>query len=211
MKKYLFILIAILMVLIPGSSFAQKDEIAQLLLNVEKLAQFKSILKQMKQGYKILDGGYNTVKDISKGNFNLHKTFLDGLMEVSPTVKKYRKVGQIIEGQITLVKEYKSALQHFRSGQQFNAIELEHMERIYSNLLDLSLRNLDELAGVVTAGKMRMSDDERLKAIDHIHADMEDKLLFLRHFNEQTNILSLQRSKAKKDIRYSQQLNGIKN
>lgn len=210
MKKYFFLLMALFIALMPQYSFAQKDEIAQLLLNVEKLSQFKSILKQMKQGYKILDGGYNTVKDISQGNFNLHKTFLDGLMAVSPAVKKYRKIAQIIDGQITLVKEYKSALGKFRSDKNFNINELEHMERIYGNLLDLSLRNLDELASVVTAGKMRMSDDERLKAIDRIYEDMEDKIHFLRHFNEEASILSLQRSKAKKDIRFSEQINGIK-
>ena len=68
---------------------AQSDEVQQLLLNIEKLAQFKKILKNMKNGYQIIFKGYTAVKDISQGNFNLHKTFLDGLMQVSPAVKKY--------------------------------------------------------------------------------------------------------------------------
>ena len=67
-----------------NKALAQKDEIAQLLLNVEKLAQFKQILSDMKKGYVILSGGYNTVKDLSQGNFSLHKTFLDALMEDKP-------------------------------------------------------------------------------------------------------------------------------
>ena len=29
----------------------------------------------MYQGYKIVSKGYNTIKDISEGNFDLHKTF----------------------------------------------------------------------------------------------------------------------------------------
>ena len=58
---------------------AQSAEIQQLLLNVEKLTQFKQILSDMKKGYQILEGGYNTIKDISEGNFSLHKAFLDGL------------------------------------------------------------------------------------------------------------------------------------
>lgn len=212
MKKYLSLFFAIALVVLPTIKInAQANEIAQLLLNVEKLAQFKSILKQMKTGYQVLNGGYNTVKDISQGNFSLHKSFLDGLMEVSPTVKKYRKVSLIIEGQITMVKEYKGALRRFKSDGIFNLSELDYIERIYSNLFQQSLRNLDELAGVITAGKMRMSDDERLKAIDLIYADMEDKIEFLRHFNEETSILGLQRAKAKKDIRSSKDFNGIKN
>ncbi|MCS4165201.1 TerB family tellurite resistance protein [Sphingobacterium sp. BIGb0116] len=210
MKKYALIFCICLIGLLQSTqTYGQANEIAQLLLNVEKLTQFKAILKQMKDGYKILNGGYNTVKDLSEGNFSLHKTFLDGLMEVSPTVKKYRKVNLIIEAQFALVKEYKSAFSRFKADGSFNTKELEHIEKVYGNLLKLSLRNLDELAGVITAGQMRMSDDERLKAIDRIYEDMEEKIQFLRHFNSETSILGLQRAKAKKDLQFGKKLIGI--
>lgn len=210
MKKYALIFCICLIGLLQSTqTYGQANEIAQLLLNVEKLTQFKAILKQMKDGYKILNGGYNTVKDLSEGNFSLHKTFLDGLMEVSPTVKKYRKVSLIIEAQFALVKEYKSAFSRFKADGSFNTKELEHIEKVYGNLLKLSLRNLDELAGVITAGQMRMSDDERLKAIDRIYEDMEEKIQFLRHFNSETSILGLQRAKAKKDLQFGKKLIGI--
>ena len=83
MKK-LIIILGIVLFTFPmaNKALAQKDEIAQLLLNVEKLAQFKQILSDMKKGYKILNGGYNTIKDLSEGNFSLHKTFLDALMDL---------------------------------------------------------------------------------------------------------------------------------
>jgi len=41
---------------------------------------------------------------------------------------------------------------------------------------------MDELAGVITAGKLRMSDAERLKAIDRVYTGTMDKLNFLRAF-----------------------------
>ena len=43
------------------------------------------------------------VKDMTEGNFSLHKTFLDALMQVSPAVKNYKRVGDIINYQILLV------------------------------------------------------------------------------------------------------------
>lgn len=209
MKKYILLPVLLLMMTVPViRAKAQADEIAQLLLNVEKLTQFKGILKQMKNGYKILDGGYNTVKDISQGNFSLHKTFLDGLMEVSPTVKNYRKVAEIVNGQVRLVKVSRNAITRFREDKQFNIREVNHIAKLYENLLGQSLQNLDELVTVVTAGKLRMSDDERLKAIDRIHKDMEDKLSFLGHFNRDVQVLSMQRAKAKSDIEFSRKLNG---
>lgn len=190
---------------------AQETEIAQLLLNLEKLRQFRAILKQMKQGYEILTGGYNTVINIAQGNFKIHQAFLDGLLKVSPAVRNYKRVADIIDYQVMLVREYKAALGRFRQNGNFNADELAYLEKIYGNLFKGSLRNLDELTVVITAGKLRMSDDERLKMIDNIFEDMQDKLLFLRHFNAETDILAIQRAKEKSDSRSLQELYGITN
>lgn len=212
MKKLIIILIvAFCNLSLPGKSLAQTDEIAQLLLNVEKLTQFRKILKDMKAGYEILSGGYKTVQDLTKGNFNLHKEFLDALMEVSPTVKKYKRVADIANYQIILVKEYKLAFNRFKRDSNFNKHELAYLGRVYENLFNQSLKNLDDLLTIITANKLRMSDDERLKAIDIIYTDMQDKLLFLRHFNNNTTILAVQRAKEKNDVNAMRLIYGINN
>lgn len=190
---------------------AQSTEAAQLLLNVEKLAQFKQILKDMKKGYQILDGGYNTVKDIAEGNFSIHKVFLDGLMQVSPTVRKYKRIVDIIDFQVILIREYKNAFGRFKRDDNFTPEELAYLGRIYDNLFKQSLRNMDELTNVITTNKMRMSDDERLKAIDTIYEDMQDKLMFLRHFNNNTTVLAVQRAKEKNDAKTIGQIYGTNN
>ena len=200
MKKLLIIGIVLVGLLLPSKVTAQAQEMQQLILNIEKLAQFRQILKDMKKGYEILNGGYNTVKNLSKGNFSLHETFLDALMQVSPTVRNYRRIGDIVNYQVLLVKEYKAAFERFRNSGNFNPDEITYLEGVYNNLFKQSLRNLDELASVVTANKLRMSDDERLAAIDKIYADMQDKLLFLRSFNNNTSVLAIQRAKERNDV-----------
>jgi len=212
MKK-LIIILGIVLFSLPVSkkALAQTDEIAQLLLNVEKLAQFEQILSDMKKGYEILSGGYNTIKDLSHGNFSLHKTFLDALMEVSPTVKNYKRVVDIIRYQVILIKEYKSAFNRFKRDNNFNQQELAYLGRVYENLFKQSLNNLDDLVTIITANQLRMSDDERLGAIDRIFADMQDKLLFLRHFNNNTTVLALQRAKEKNDAGTMHLIYGINN
>jgi DNA repair ATPase RecN len=211
--KKLIIILGIVLFTFPiaNKALAQKDEIAQLLLNVEKLAQFKQILSDMKKGYKILNGGYNTIKDLSEGNFSLHKTFLDALMEVSPTVKNYKRVADIINYQVILVKEYKSSFNRFKRDNNFNQQELAYLGRVYENLFKQSLNNLDDLITIITANKLRMSDDERLEAIDKIFADMQDKLLFLRHFNNNTTVLAVQRAKERNDANTMRLVYGINN
>src|SRR5665647_1335731 len=208
MKKCIMIVWVILF-FFSGQVVAQSTEIQQLLLNVEKLAQLKKILSNMKKGYEIVSNGYNTIKDISKGNFNLHEAFLDGLMQVSPTVRKYKKIGEIIIFQSQLVKEYKSAFRRFDASNLFNANEMKYIGNVYTNLFNKSLQNLDELTIVITAGKLRMSDDERLNAIDRIYIDMGDKLVFLRTFNKENNVLAIQRGREMVDTRVSKKLNGL--
>ncbi|KIA82444.1 hypothetical protein [Flavobacterium sp. AED] len=200
MKKILIIGIVLVGLLLPLKVTAQAQEMQQLILNIEKLAQFRQILKDMKKGYEILNGGYNTVKKISQGNFSLHETFLDALIQVSPTIRNYRRVGDIANYQVLLVKEYKAAFDRFRNSGNFNPDEIAYLERVYNNLFKQSLRNIDELTSVITANKMRMSDDERLASIDKIYADMQDKLLFLRSFNNNTSVLAIQRAKERNDV-----------
>ena len=182
MKKIILFMAVICLFLSPEKSKAQSAEIQQLILNIEKLSQFKKILSDMKKGYELLSGGYKTVKDMTEGNFSLHKTFLDALMQVSPAVKNYKRVAEIVEYQISIVKESRNGMNRFIKSGNFSGQEINYFEKVYGNLLNQSLRNLDELTMVITADKLRMSDDERLKAVDDIYEQMQDKLLFLRNF-----------------------------
>ncbi|MEO6177431.1 MAG: TerB family tellurite resistance protein [Flavobacterium circumlabens] len=210
MKKILILTILITLLMIPVKSMGQSVEIQQLILNIEKLSQFKKILSDMKKGYELLSGGYKTVKDMTEGNFSLHKTFLDALMQVSPAVKNYKRVAEIVEYQISIVKESRNGMNRFIKSGNFSGQEINYFEKVYGNLLNQSLRNLDELTMVITADKLRMSDDERLKAVDDIYEQMQDKLLFLRSFNTTSNVLALQRSKEKNDVYVSKSFQEFK-
>ena len=206
MKKLLILLTLV----IHSACFSQSQEAKQLLLNVEKLAQLKLMLSHMKTGYQILEKGYTSIKNISQGNFNLHRDFLDGLLQVSPAVKQYSKVADIIRVQLKLVKESKAALAEFRGSKQFTITEIEYLGNVYANLLKECLKTLDELAMVVTAGKLRMSDDERLQAIDKIYDEVMEQYTFLNEFNNGTAILSLQREKEQMDIDLMRKIHGLK-
>src|SRR6478735_6521127 len=128
MKK---ILIIAVMICSGTRSFSQSQEAQQLILNLEKLSQLKKILNNMYEGYQVVSKGYNTIKDISQGNFNLHQFFLDQLMQVSPTVRKYKRVADIIGYQTMLVREYKAAFNRFKDCNLFNMDEINYMGGVY--------------------------------------------------------------------------------
>lgn len=210
MKKVIMGFLFALFVAIQIPARAQSNEVIQLLLNVEKLSQLKQILSDLKKGYKIVSKGYGAIKDLSEGNFSLHKVFLDGLMEASPTVKRYYKVAAIVEFQVLLLKENKAALTRFRQTNMLNPHELGYIANVYENLITQSLRNVEEMVNVVTSGKLQMSDDERLKAIDEIYLEMEDKVNFLRSFNANTSVLTIQRKHEFDEVSRSKAVSDVK-
>ena len=196
---------------LPCLSKAQTEEAEQLLLDVQKLSQLKQMLADLKKGYEIVYKGYSTIKNISEGNFNLHQVFLDGLLQVSPAVRSYKRVADVISLQLKIVAEYKSAFKQFKANGKFTPDEIDYMGKVYSNLFDQSVNNLETLTMIITSRTLRMSDDERLKQIDGLYEDMVDKLSFLRHFNNQTSVLALQRTKDENEINLTKKIYGLGN
>lgn len=214
MKKQLIMITAALMavaILKPDCSKAQVQEMQQLLLDIEKLTQMKSILSDMKTGYQIYQQGYGSISSLSKGNFDLHSVYLNGLMAISPGVRNYGRVAEIITIQASLLRDYKRNFQQFRQSGSFSVAELSYMSDVYNRLISEMIDNIEELTNVITANKLRMSDADRIKAIDRIYTTSSDKLQFLRSFNNQGVVLSLQRTKSASDTRTLKQLYGINN
>ena len=191
-------------------TYSQTQEAAQLLLNYEKLRQLEEILDNMYKGYKILTQGYARIKGIAEGNYKLHQVFLDALLNVSPTVRNYKRIPQIINYQRLIVREYLRAYSRFKGDGNLTAAELRYIKSVYEYLARQSLKNLEELTMIITASTLRMSDDERLASIDRIFLDVEDKLFFLRSFNNSTQLLIIQRAKERSSVEASEKLNGLK-
>ncbi len=207
MKKGLCVL-GCMMVRLFG--FGQAQEIQQLTMDLEKLAQMKSMLSSMYKGYTTLTNGYNQITSLAKGNFDLHKNYLDGLLAISPTVRKYKKIESIISTQLLLVKESKAFYSKIRTNGLFNSNELIQVNEQYNQIINSSLRNLDELSVVLTPGALRMQDDERIAAIDRMDLEMQAALKELRSFNETKNAVLIARQRIQRDVNISRQIIGIK-
>ena len=183
---------------------ARAQSVAQLLeqltLDMQKLSQLKRVLQDMYTGYTILDKGYSNIRDIVQGNFDLHKAFLDGLLAVSPSVRQYYKVAAIMGKERSLVAEYKTASRRWASSGLFSPSELDHFRQLYATVSDRGSKCLDRLLMVITAGQLRMSDAERLQAIDRIDADVGGLLQGLRQFNDALSVQALQRAREQNNI-----------
>jgi hypothetical protein len=165
----------------------------------------------MYKDYEVINKGYTDIRNIAEGNFNLHKLFLDGLLIISPAVRDYPRVVDIIDAEYNIVSEYKSAYKRFAADGHFTLQELNYLSDTYSTLFQRSLQSINELAMVMTDNELRMTDAQRLQAIDRIYSDIIGQLAFLRQFNNNTSILATQKLKEAGDIGTLKMIYGIKN
>ena len=201
--KYKVLGLMVVMVLLSGTGLMAQsvaDDTEQLLLDVQKLAQLKQILSQMYKAYTILQSGYEDIKGLSQGTFSLHKTFLDGLLAVSPAVSSYVKVVDILNKEAAMVTEYQSANAYLQRTGQFNSAELGMFLTMYNNLIQGSLNDVSELIMVLTAGTLRMSDAQRMAAIDRIDRDITGQWGFMRSFDNNAALQAAQRANAGANI-----------
>jgi flagellin-specific chaperone FliS len=140
---------------------------------------------------------------------DLYSEYYQELSEVKQIIQDYDKVKTIIELQERIVSEYNSASALFKQDKHFTASELSYMGQVYSGIIDESLKNLDQLLLVVNAFVTQMTDEKRLDIINCASKGMQKNYNDLKQFNNQSILLSLQRSTDSNDLETVKNLYGL--
>lgn len=176
---------------------------------LQQIAALKVYLGYAKKGYTIVTSGVTTIRNIKNGDLNLHRDFFNRLKNVNPAIRKYAKVADIIAYQVKIIKQTKITIQQIRETKQFAEAELDHCKQVFDNLLNECMKTVEELILVTTSGKLEMKDDERLKRIDRLYADVQDKYSFACSFSEDMGLLAVQRLGEQMEINRSKLINGL--
>lgn len=179
--------------------FCQAQDIEQLKLDLEKLVQMKTMLSNMYSSYTTLSNGYNLITSLAKDNFDLHKNYLDQLLQVADPVRNYPLIQAILELQATISTEGNTAyLSYVKSG-LFRTNELQAFKNRLDQTKAAVSKKLNHLQLVLTPGSLRMSDQERMGAIDRIDKDVGDALVSIRAMIKDQNDIAVARTQQKKD------------
>lgn len=176
----------------------------------QKATQKKYLLQQIavlqvytgyvSKGYSIAKKGLTAIQDIKHGDLNLHSSYFTSLVTVSPKVRRYTKVADIISLQIDIARQSTKTIKDCRNTHQLTTAESDYLQKVFNTLLDDCAKCLDALFNIITNGQLSMKDDERIAAIDKIYDDMSDKQIFIRSFSNTTRGLCLQRKNDQRDI-----------
>ncbi|WP_431200447.1 conjugal transfer protein TraI [Mucilaginibacter sp. P19] len=139
----------------------------------------------------------------------LYSSYYTELGNIKATISKYQRIKDITLKQAALVSEYKKAWGLFRQDSHFNPQEINYMQRVYTGILDASVKNLDEIMLVVSPAKTQMTDEQRLELINKASDHLDENYNDLHQFNNQGIQLSLQRSKDLSDTQSIKKLYGI--
>lgn len=175
----------------------------------KQIAALQVFLEVAKKGYDIAQEGLAIIGNIKDGDFKMHRDFIGALSLVNPRIKNLQKVADIIAMQLSIVKNARATISQLSEGGRFTAQEVEYCRNVFNRVLEESLRNLEQLAHVITNGELEMKDDERLKEIERIYAAMQEDYIFSASFSEQSMLLAMQRKGEQIDIDRSKTLNGL--
>ncbi|MEO8172593.1 MAG: hypothetical protein ABI581_05905 [Sediminibacterium sp.] len=205
MEKYL---LAIMMLWCAGLR-AQVQEIQQLKIDLEKLVQLKLMLSQAKQGYQTLQNGYNCVRDAAKGNFDLHKNYIDGLLKVSVQVKNAPALQRFMDNSALVPIEYRSWYNQLQSKGFLKTDELVLVRSRYRELENTLADELDQLQVILAPGKLRMSDGERIAAIEMLANKSDEQVGVLRKLVKEYTVIAATRAQYQKDKQAVLKLYGL--
>lgn len=162
-------------------------ELKNMLTQIEAMNAF---IQSTEQGYKMLHSEWSMIGNWKNGELGLHQAYYTSLSNVNAAVKNDPDVASIQSEQQTIL-DLLSALSALQGLQSY---EQAYVQSVSSNLLKGCDADLQQLQKVLQNGTLTMGDDERLKAIGKLQADMLDKYRFAQSFCNSVRLLVVQRN-----------------
>lgn len=151
----------------------------------------------------------NEISDWVGKQKDLYSNYFDELWKVKNVISSFQLVREIISHQVQIVQEYSRAFNLSRQDANFTTDELSYMQKVYTGILDESVKNIEQIQLAINAFKTQMTDAQRIEIIHKASDNIDQNLSDLRQFNQQNIKISLQRSKDKADIDVVKKLYGL--
>lgn len=180
-------------------------------LMIQRL-QNKTIWLQNAQ--KVLENKLNELKlteiaEWTEKHRKLYQDYYEELWKVKNTIAMYQRVRQVMDKQVLIVDEYRRSWNIVQSDEHFTQKELEYMYKVYSGILEESVKNLDQILIVINSFKTQMSDGKRLEIIEQAADEIDQNYFDLKQFNTQNMLLSINRAKDASEIDVVKKLYGL--
>lgn len=150
------------------------------------------------------------ITDWSKKQKEQYQKYFDELQQVKLYITYYQRIKDILKKQARLVQQYQLGWGLLKNDKHFTPKEVDYMGKVYSGILDETIKNIDQVMLVVNSFRTEMTDAQRLKIINQAGDKVDENYTDLVRFNQGNAILSLQRAKDQFDVDQVKLMYGLK-
>lgn len=225
MKQYMVILplsTMTLFVALPKGATAQVAVLEVIRAGVKKVIKAVDLKIQrlqnetiwLQNAQKVLENQLSKLKlgeiaDWTEKQRDLYQGYYQELWKIKSAITYYKRIKDLTARQVAIMDEYKWAWNLFKKDKHFSPEELDMMEKVYSGILEESVKNIDQILLVANSFKTQMSDAKRLEIINQAAEKMEVNYADLKQFNGQNIGLSIGRAKSLDEIAVLKEIYGI--
>jgi len=200
MKKIVILILCLWSSTYAGAQGFFNQKTSLLRRAAEQVAALKAYKGVLTKGYNIVKDGTRTISDLKNGDLNLHTTFFNGLKGVNPSIRNWNTIPDIVNYQVAIIKLHQSSMQTIKSSNMYDEGELQYVSRVFKTLLDECARAIDELTNLITANRLEMADDQRIKRLQDLHDSMVFRFQFMQGFVRRTLTVGAARIREEKDL-----------
>lgn len=186
--------------------FKQKE--TQIKYLVEQIGALKAYGEVVNRGYDITHNGLTNVFNNEEGDYRQHSNYFLSLWKVKTGIKTYSKAFSILSMKADIQKLYR-LVQSFTT-EFLNDKESNYASSVYGNLVKDCNDLVDELEMVTNNDQLQLKDDERIRRIDKIYLQMQDRYQFSQSFANEIRLLVRGRRKEAIEVNKFSSLYGIK-
>jgi hypothetical protein len=167
---------------------------------MQQIAAYNAFESELKMGYGVIKNGLSGIASINTAELNAHSSYYTSLKQPGSAVKNSTQVQDILTWQTDIASSFSQPFPGLTGDEQ------SYISIVQTNLLQGCNSDLADLQNLLAGGTLQMTDDERLKHLAKIHADMQDKYQFSQGFCNSVKLLAAQRQHGDND---TQTLNAL--
>lgn len=215
MKRLCFILLVILCTQ-PATVYCQtmaewfNQKKTQIKYLAQQIAELQIYLGYVKQGYKIVSGGLNTIHDIKNGEFKLHDLYYKSLELVNPRIRNTPKAKAIISHQLYILRACGAMKDLLNADDQLPYALKTYIRETIDRLMDGVEKVRKDFEDITTDNAVKMTDSERLERLDALYENSKSLFVFAQKFSSEVVTLISSIQQEKKDDQIMKELHDIR-
>ncbi|MFI5163328.1 MAG: hypothetical protein ACHQHN_18760 [Sphingobacteriales bacterium] len=158
----------------------------------QQIAEYNALHAELKRGYNVVKNGLGGIRDINTAELNAHTAYYNALKTPSTAIKNSTQVKDILNYQSYISSAFS------QSYTDLTPDETNYVQAVKTQILTDCNKDLSDLQNLLSV-QLQLTDDERLKRVNAIHAAMLNKYQFTRHFMGSLERLMINRRQSAND------------